>query len=70
MTDMILIPKGYVIGWYGKDIPEGWLIADGKNGTPDFSNYELPIYDRLEAYNGVNIMGDFSSGEFHWIAKT
>lgn len=32
-----LMPVGSVMIWYGNvaDIPEGWQLADGTNGTPD-----------------------------------
>ena len=31
------VPVGTVLSWYGKlaDIPEGFALCDGKNGTPD-----------------------------------
>ena len=31
------VPKGSIIPWYGqiKDIPSGFALCDGKNGTPD-----------------------------------
>jgi len=31
------VPKGVVVMWAGKisDIPEGWALCDGYNGTPD-----------------------------------
>ena len=33
-----LFPKGIIIIWGGDDIPKGWVICDGKNGTPDLRN--------------------------------
>lgn len=29
-----LIPRGIVVAFYG-DVPAGWLLCDGTNGTPD-----------------------------------
>lgn len=29
------IPKGGIIMWSGVNIPVGWLLCDGTNGTPD-----------------------------------
>ena len=31
----ILIPKGTIVMWSGSEIPEGWIICDGNNGTPN-----------------------------------
>lgn len=33
-----IFPKGIVAAWAGTDIPNGWIICDGKNNTPDLSN--------------------------------
>lgn len=30
-----LIPKGTIVAYHGEDIPEGWALCDGTNGTPD-----------------------------------
>lgn len=31
-----IIKKGMILMWYGKEeIPKGWALCDGKNGTPD-----------------------------------
>ncbi len=30
-----MIPKGSVVAWTQTTIPKGWIICDGKNGTPD-----------------------------------
>ena len=33
------VPKGMIFMWYGnaKDVPPGWAICDGNNGTPDLT---------------------------------
>jgi microcystin-dependent protein len=33
-----IFPKGIITAWAGKDVPEGWIICNGKNETPDLSN--------------------------------
>jgi len=35
-----LLPYGSVIAWYGRaaNVPSGWHICDGTNGTPDLTN--------------------------------
>lgn len=32
-----LMPKGSIIMWYGdvSNLPKGWIVCDGSNGTPD-----------------------------------
>ncbi len=30
-----VIPPGGIIMWSGTDVPEGWKLCDGSNGTPD-----------------------------------
>jgi len=34
------VPKGTIVIWMGKstNIPKGWVICDGKNGTPNMMN--------------------------------
>lgn len=29
------VPKGAIIMWHGSEIPEGWALCDGTNGTPN-----------------------------------
>ena len=33
-----IFPKGIVSAWAGTTIPEGWVICNGENNTPDLSN--------------------------------
>lgn len=36
-TEYFMVPRGAIIIWSGtvNDIPTGWLLCDGNNGTPD-----------------------------------
>ncbi|MCB1097683.1 MAG: hypothetical protein KDN22_19070, partial [Verrucomicrobiae bacterium] len=35
----IAVPKGTISAWHpGYNIPKGWLVCDGKNGTPDIQD--------------------------------
>jgi microcystin-dependent protein len=31
----MLVPKGAIIMWSGSQVPAGWALCDGNNGTPD-----------------------------------
>lgn len=37
LADNIHVPKGLISMWYGllTNIPDGWTLCDGQNGTPD-----------------------------------
>lgn len=35
ITRLATLPPGSIIIWTSKDIPNGWAICDGTNGTPD-----------------------------------
>ena len=35
ITKLSALPRGSIIVWTSKDIPNGWVICDGTNGTPD-----------------------------------
>lgn len=39
-TEYFMVPKGAIIIWSGSvnDIPSGWVLCDGTNGTPDLRN--------------------------------
>lgn len=32
------IPKGLICMWSGSEVPLGWLLCNGENGTPDLRN--------------------------------
>ncbi len=50
------IPKGGIIMWSGSadDIPNGWGLCDGTNGTPDLTNRFVV---------GASKLGDYSVGD-------
>ena len=33
-----IIPSGVIMMYYGNNIPDGWALCDGTNGTPDLRN--------------------------------
>lgn len=33
-----IIPSGLIMMYYGNNIPDGWALCDGTNGTPDLRN--------------------------------
>lgn len=35
ISKLAALPRGSIIVWTSKDIPNGWVICDGTNGTPD-----------------------------------
>lgn len=38
--DLQVIPRGLITAWYGNksNIPNGWVLCDGNNNTPDLRN--------------------------------
>lgn len=32
------VPKGFIGMWSGENVPNGWALCDGTNGTPNLSN--------------------------------
>ena len=57
-TEYFMIPKGGIIIWSGSatNIPTGWTLCDGNNGTPD-------LRDRFVLGAGGNYAVDSTGGE-------
>jgi microcystin-dependent protein len=57
-TEYFMVPKGGIIIWSGSvnDIPAGWVLCDGTNGTPD-------LRDRFVLGAGRNYNVDSTGGE-------
>lgn len=52
------IPRGIIIAWYGGDkIPNGWVICDGTNCTPDLRGRSIYGYDSIGNKNKIGQMG-------------
>lgn len=37
-SENALLPEGAILGFDGEEIPEGWALCDGANGTPDLNS--------------------------------
>lgn len=57
-TEYFMVPKGSIVIWSGSvnDIPAGWVLCDGTNGTPD-------LRDRFILGAGRNYAVDTTGGE-------
>lgn len=57
-TEYFMVPKGGIIIWSGSvnNIPAGWFLCDGSNGTPD-------LRDRFVLGAGRNYAVDATGGE-------
>lgn len=57
-TEYFMVPKGGIIIWSGSvnNIPEGWVLCDGNNGTPNLT-------DRFVLGAGHNYAVDSTGGE-------
>lgn len=65
------MPVGTILPFIGSlsDIPSGWYLCDGTNGTPDLRDRFLQSYGTMPAMQTVepglpNIRGDFSGTYF------
>ena len=49
---MSLVPIGYLVPWVGclDDIPGGWALADGTNGTVDAWQKGTPTFTTKEGF--------------------
>ena len=49
-----IIPKGTIVMWSGTDIPEGWAICNGENGTPNLIGKFIKASDTAGEFGGNN----------------
>jgi len=59
------IPRGIIVMWSGKvaDVPMGWTICDGNNGTPNLTD-RFVIHADADA-SGTNNVGDTGGAKTH-----
>ena len=58
ISELSALPKGSIIVWTSKDIPNGWVICDGTNGTPDMRDkFIIGASNRRD----INVIGGTSS---------
>jgi microcystin-dependent protein len=56
----IPFPKGIIVIWNGRisDVPKGWALCDGSQGTPNLSGkFVLGVDDRNEKYRTIGSGG-------------
>jgi hypothetical protein len=59
--------KGMIIMWYGKEeIPEGWALCDGSNGTPDLRNRFIKAIDGDGNGNPTESVGEVDNEDVKW----
>lgn len=46
------VPPGGIVPFFDKEIPTGWLLCDGKNNTPNLTDYFIMGYDESYAREG------------------
>jgi hypothetical protein len=58
------VPRGIVCMWGGflADIPAGWAICDGANGTPDLTGKFVLCYDPV-TYPTLGATGGYTDGQ-------
>ena len=49
-----IIPKGTIVMWSGTNIPEGWAICNGENGTPNLIGKFIKASDTAGEFGGNN----------------
>lgn len=64
-----LLPKGSIILWNGSDknVPTGWILCDGANGTPDMRG-RVPIGSGQGTNLSNKIFGEMGGEEQHTLS--
>ncbi len=52
-----LIPRGIIIAWFNKTIPDGWALCDGTNCTPDLRGRAIYGFDSKSNKNKIGQKG-------------
>lgn len=60
-----LIPRGLIIAFYGKTIPDGWTLCDGTLCTPDLRGRSILGFDSI---NNKNNIGQYGGEESHLLS--
>lgn len=60
-----LIPRGLIIAFYGKTIPDGWTLCDGTLCTPDLRGRSILGFDSI---NNKNNIGQYGGEEKHLLS--
>ena len=65
------LPINTIVMYSGTTIPSGWLLCDGRNGTPDLTNRFVlgtPSLDNIGKTNKTTLSGD--NGNLYFTAKS
>jgi hypothetical protein len=70
----INFPKGIIVMWQGNEnnVPGGWTICDGNNGTPDLrGKFVLGLNSKVSPPNGLtqNTSGQTGGAETHTLTS-
>jgi len=58
-----LVPSGTIVMWNGTTIPNGWVLCDGTNGTPDLRGMFIVGYDPTDS--DYNVTGNTGGEKTH-----
>ncbi|MGO4710377.1 tail fiber protein [Chryseobacterium sp. 2TAF14] len=51
-NELVSLPVGAIVAFYGDKVPEGWAFCDGQNGTPDLRSSFIQGRQDLNQKNG------------------
>lgn len=62
-----IIKKGMILMWYGQEeIPKGWAVCDGSNGTPDLRKRFIKQVDTDGKGNPTESVGEVNPEGIEW----